>query len=85
LPFVEVRGELVVSPDGTRIAATYAVTEELTAHALWNADTGTLLWIGPPAARVVGNWLVAGGHAYVPSFDIDRLLADTGARTNLRV
>ncbi|HEU0030003.1 MAG TPA: serine/threonine-protein kinase [Kofleriaceae bacterium] len=85
LPFHHPTKHLTISPDGKRVTIEYAVTEELTAIATWDADTGRLLWVGPPSARVVGDWVLAGGHAYVPSFDIDALLRDTGARTNLRV
>jgi hypothetical protein len=33
----------------------------------------------------VGDWLVAGGRAYVPNFELAAVLRDSGARTNLRV
>ena len=85
LPFHRIRGELQASPDGKRLTATYEVTEERSALATWDATTGDLLWVGPPTARVIGNWVVAGGRAFVPRFDLPSILADTGARTNLRV
>jgi hypothetical protein len=85
LPFHHVRNGLRLSPDGTRLSAIYAVTEELTAIATWDVETGVLLWIGPPTAQIIGDWIVAGGRAYVPVFEVDALLRDTGARTNLRL
>ena len=85
LPFHRIRGDLQVSPDGRRLTATYEVTEERTAIATWDATTGDLLWVGPPTARVIGDWVLAGGRAFVPRFDLPSILADTGARTNLRV
>ncbi|MEO8705273.1 MAG: serine/threonine-protein kinase [Kofleriaceae bacterium] len=85
LPFHQVRDQLRVSADGKRLTAAYAVTEELRALATWDVETGALLWVGPPAARVIGDWVVSAGRAYVPSFDIEALLRDTGTRTNLRL
>jgi len=85
LPFHHVRKNLIVSPDGRRLTAEYAVTEELTAIATWDAGSGALLWVGPPTSRVIGDWVLAGGRAFVPVFDVDAILRDTGARTNLRL
>ncbi len=85
LPFHHIGTHLQVSPDGRRLTAEYAVTEDLTAIATWDAESGALVWVGPPAARVVGSWVIAGGRAYIPAFDIDAILRDTGVRTNLRV
>ena len=85
LPFHHARGVLEISPDGVRVTGTYAVTEELTAIATWDVETGALLWVGPPASRVVGDWVIGGGRVYVPNFDLDAILRDTGARTNLRL
>ncbi len=73
------------SPDGKRVSAEYQVTEELSAIATWDAETGALLWVGPPSSSIVGDWVLAGGRAYIPSFDVDQILRDTGARTNLRL
>jgi hypothetical protein len=85
LPFHQAREELSVSSDGKRVSIIYAVTESLTAVAIWEADTGTLLWVGPPSTAVIDAWVLAGGHAYAPAFEVDQILRDTGARTNLRL
>ncbi len=85
LPFYQARDGIQISADGKRVTAVYAVTEELTSLATWEVETGHLLWVGPPSAIVIGDWILGGGRAYVPVFDIDQLLRDTGARTNLRL
>ena len=67
LPFHQVRDGIQVSPDQTRLSVEYAVTEGLTAVATWDTKTGALLWVGPPAASVLGDWVLSGGRAYIPS------------------
>ena len=52
---------------------------------MWDVETGTLLWVGPETSTVIGDWLLAGGRVYIPTFDVDQLLRDTGTRTNLRL
>jgi hypothetical protein len=85
IAFHHAADEIALSPDRKRLAAKYAVTESLFAYAIWDADTGTLLWVGPPTASILGDWIIAGGRAYRPQFELDAILRDTGARTNLRV
>ena len=85
LPLQHVRDQLHISRDGKRFIARYAIGEELRARAIWDAERGTLLWVGPPASSIAGEWVLSGGRAYVPVFALDALLRDTGARTNLRV
>jgi hypothetical protein len=85
VPFHHIVDEVTISDDRKRLAARYAVNEELFAYAVWDLETGALLWVGPPSSTIVDDWLVAGGRAYIPDFGIDAVLRDTGARTNLRV
>jgi hypothetical protein len=85
LPFYQIRDGIQISADKSRVTAFYAVTEELTALATWDIESGALLWVGPPSASVIGDWVLGGGRAYIPAFGIDQLLRDTGARTNLRL
>ena len=87
LPFHHALDELVVSPDRARVTIKYSITEgdELAAYATWDVASGTLLWVGPRTTQLVGDWVIAGTHAHLPLFDVDAILADTGARTNLRV
>ncbi len=85
LPFHQVRDGIQISGDHKRVTAFYGVTEELVALATWDVEKGTLLWVGPETSTVIGDWVLAGGRAYIPSFEIDQLLRDTGTRTNLRL
>ncbi len=85
LPFHQARDGVQISADQKRLSVEYAVTEALTAVATWDAETGALLWVGPPASSVVGDWVIGGGRAYIPTFDVDAILEDTGGRTNLRL
>jgi len=85
LPFHQVRDGIQISADRKRVTAIYAVTEELTAIATWDIESGHLLWVAPPTAIVIGDWVLAGGRAYRPAFDVEAILRDTGARTNLRL
>lgn len=85
LPFYQAREGILLSADRKRLTATYAVTESLEAVATWDVETGHLLWVGPPTSTVIGDWVLGGGRAYMPTFDIDGILRDTGARTNLRL
>jgi hypothetical protein len=54
---------------------------------MWDVETGALVWVGPPAAQIVADtdWIASAGHLYIPVFDVDAILRDAGARTNLRV
>jgi hypothetical protein len=85
LPFYQIREGIQLSADRTRVTAFYAVTEELVALATWDIESGHLLWVGPPSAGVLGDWVLGGGRVYRPSFEVDQILRDTGARTNLRL
>ncbi|HEY5938636.1 MAG TPA: hypothetical protein VIU61_28490, partial [Kofleriaceae bacterium] len=86
LPFHHAIDELAVSPDRARATIKYSITEgELAAYGTWDIASGTLLWVGPRTTQLVGDWIIAGTMAYLPVFDIDAILADTGARTNVRV
>ena len=85
LPFDKIVDEVTISDDRKRISARYALGDELHAYAIWDAETGVLLWVGPPTASIVGDWIVSGGRAFVPVFDLAAVLHDSGARTNLRV
>ena len=85
LPFHRIVDEVTVSDDRKRISGRYAVNEGLFAHAMWDAESGALLWVGPPTASIVGDWIVSGGRAFVPVFELTAVLRDSGARTNLRV
>jgi len=85
LPFHQIRDGVQLSADRKRVTSYYAVTEDLVALATWDTADGRLLWIGPPTAAVIGDWVLAGGRAYRPAFDVDQILRDTGARTNLRL
>ncbi|MEJ7603450.1 MAG: serine/threonine-protein kinase [Kofleriaceae bacterium] len=86
LPFHHAIDELVMSPDRTRATLKYSITEgELAAYATWEVATGTLLWVGPRTTQLVDDWVIVGTRAYIPVFDVDAILADTGTRTNFRV
>jgi hypothetical protein len=85
LVFGGVTTELGASTDGSRVTARYRFAGGLGGIATWNTTTGDLLWIGSDDARVIGDWVVENGRAYRPVFDVDAIIADTGARTNLRV
>jgi hypothetical protein len=85
LTFHRIADEVVISDDRKRISARYALDDERFAYAIWSTDSGTLLWVGPTTASIVGDWLVAGGRATIPAFDLAAVLRDSGARTNLRV
>jgi hypothetical protein len=85
LPLVAVVTVASVSPDRRRVTARYRVTEELYAQAIWDIESGALLWVGPPSAQVIGDWIVSGQRVYQPAFELDAVLHQTGARTNLRV
>ncbi|MBA3500100.1 MAG: hypothetical protein H0T65_07000, partial [Deltaproteobacteria bacterium] len=85
LPFHRIVDEVTMSSDRKRLAARYAINDALFAYAIWDAERGTLLWAGPPTTSFVGDWIVSGGRAFVPDFDVAAVLRNSGARTNLRV
>jgi hypothetical protein len=83
--FLRIADDVLVSDDRKTLSARYALNEEQFAYAKWNVETGVLLWVGPPTASFAGEWIVAGGRAFVPDFSVDAVIRDSGARTNLRV
>ena len=85
LPLRGIDGAPHPSPDGRHAWARYLVDEDLTATAIWELATGVVVWVGSDRATIAWPTIADEGGITSLELDVDRIISETGRRTNLRV